>query len=445
MKNRKSILAWRPEALMRKNGTDAGGGKNIIAVLDIGSSKICCFIAEVKNHGTIDVIGIGHQASRGVKSGTIIDLRAAETAVAYAVESAETMAVDHLQSQPIRSVLVNIPGTHAAAHQLSVDVKIAGHEVSHRDVRGALAHSRSVVEHDKDELVHVIPAGYTLDKTRGIQEPCGMIGQNLGVNITAVTCLSSSLRHLSAIAGQNHLELDGFCSASYASGLASLSEDEMQLGCTVIDMGGGTTSIAVFFEGKLAYTATVPVGGMHVTNDIARGLTTSVADAERIKTLYGSARAAGTDDSDRVDVPPVGENEHSQPNYVPRSFLAGIIQPRIEETFELVQAKLVDSGMGRIAGRRVVLTGGASQLQGLCEIGQVILNKKIRLGMPQRIKGLAEATGGPAFSTAAGLLIYAAEHADEIPVTHSGHVFSLPTTFNSPRLQKMAHWLKENW
>ena len=445
MKDRKSILMRRPEAVLRKKASEAGGGKKIIAALDVGSSKICCFIAEVKNHGTIDIIGIGHQASRGVKAGSIIDLRAAETAVSHAVESAEMMAVDYLQNQPIKSVMVNIPGTHAAAHQLSVDVKIAGHEVSYRDVRGALANSRSVVAQGKDELVHIIPAGYTLDKTRGIQDPCGMIGQNLGVNITAVTCLSSSLRHLSAIVGQNHLELDGFCSASYASGLASLSEDEMQLGCTVIDMGGGTTSIAVFFEGKLVYTAAIPVGGMHVTNDIARGLTTSVVDAERIKTLYGSARAAGTDDSDSIDVPPVGENEHSQPNYVPRSFLAGIIQPRIEETFELVQAKLVDSGIGRIAGRRAVLTGGASQLQGVCEIGQLLLNKQIRLGMPQRVKGLAEATGGPAFSTAAGLLIYAAEHADEIPVTHSGHAFSLPATFNSPRLQKVAHWLKENW
>ncbi len=443
MKDRKRI--WQTNISARKNVPDAGGGKKIIAVLDIGSSKICCFIAEVKNHGTIDVIGIGHQASKGVKSGAIIDLRAAETAVANAVESAEMMAVDHLQNQPIKSVLVNVPGVHAVAHQLSVDVKIAGHEVSSRDVRGALAHSRSVVAHGKDELVHVIPAGYTLDKTRGIQEPCGMIGQNLGVNITAVTSLSSSLRHISAIVGQNHLELDGFCSASYASGLASLSEDEMQLGCTVIDMGGGTTSISVFFEGKLVYTAAVPVGGMHVTNDIARGLTTSLADAERIKTLYGSARTTGTDDLDSVDVPPIGEEEPSQPNYVPRSFLAGIIQPRIEETFELVQAKLVDSGIGRIAGRRAVLTGGASQLQGLCEIGQLLLNKQIRLGRPQRIKGLAEATGGPAFSTAAGLLIYAAEHPDEIPATHSGHAFSLPMAFNSPKLQKMAHWLKENW
>ncbi len=419
--------------------------KNVIAALDIGSSKICCFIAEVKGPGSIEVIGIGHQASKGVRSGNIVDLRAAETAVAHAVESAEMMAKDRMQGQQLKSVLVNVPGMQTIPHQLSVDVKIAGHEVSERDINSALAHSRSVVVPGKEELIHVIPAGYTIDQTRGIQEPCGMIGQNLGVRITAITGLSSALRHLAAVVGQNNLELDGFCSTPYASGLASPVGDELQLGCTVIDMGGGTTSIAVFFEGRLVYSAAVPVGGQHVTNDIARGLTTSITDAERIKTLYGSAHTTGMDDSAIIDVPPIGEEEHSLPNYVPRSLLTGIIQPRIEETFELVRAKLVDSGVNQIAGRRVILTGGASQLPGLCDIGQLILDKQIRLGRPQRIKGLAEATGGPAFSTAAGLLIYAAEHADEIPLTSSGHTFSLPVPFNSPVLQKVTHWLKENW
>lgn len=420
-------------------------GRNIIAALDIGSSKICCFIAEVKSTGTIEVIGIGHQASRGVKSGTIVDLRATETAVAGVVESAEMMAKDRMQGQPLKSVFVNVPGMHTLPHQLSVDVKISGHEVSDRDIQNALAHSRSVAAHGKEELIHVIPAGYTLDQTRGIQEPRGMTGQNLKVNMTAITGLSSSLHHLGAIVGQNQLELDGFCSTPYASGLACPVGDELQLGCTVIDMGGGTTSIAVFLEGKLIYSAAIPVGGQHVTNDMARGLTTSLADAERIKTLYGNAHAAGTDDSANIDVPPVGEEEHSQPNYVPRSQLTGIIQPRIEETFELVRAKLVDSGINQIAGRRVILTGGASQLPGLCDIGQLILEKQLRLGRPQRIKGLAEATGGPAFSTAAGLLIYAAEHADEMPLTPPGHTFSLPVPFSSPVLQKVTHWLKENW
>ncbi len=418
---------------------------SIIAALDIGSSKICCFIAEVKSPSSIEVIGIGHQASRGVKSGTVIDLRAAETAVAHAVEAAELMARHKLQDKPIKSVFINVPGMHTLPHPLSVDVKIAGHEVSEKDVRNALSHSRSVVAPGKEELIHVIPAGYSIDNTRGIREPRGMIGQNLGVNITAITGLAPALRHLSSVASQNNLEIDGFCATPYASGLAASVGDELQLGCTVIDIGGGTTSIGVFFEGKLVYSAAIPVGGQHVTNDLARGLITSIADAERIKTLYGSAHATGIDNGEMIDVPPMGEEEHEQPNYVPRSFITSIIQPRIEETFELVRAKIVDSGMSHISGRRVILTGGASQLPGLCDIGQVILDKKIRLGKPRSIKGLAEATGGPAFSTAVGLLIYAAEHADEIPSVASSHSFTLPGPLNSPMLQKVTHWLKENW
>ena len=425
--------------------TETVGGKNIIAALDIGSSKICCFIAEVKSPGNIEVIGIGHQASKGVKSGTIIDLRAAETAVAHAVEAAEIMAKDKLQGQPLKSVLINVPGMHTLPHPLSVDVKISGHEVSDRDVQNALSHSRNIVVPGKEELIHVIPAGYNLDHTRGIQEPRGMIGQTLGVNITAITGLSPALRHLAAVAGQNNLELDGFCSAPYASGLAASVGDELQLGCTVIDIGGGTTSMAVFLDGKIVYSAAIPVGGNHVTNDIARGLITSIADAERIKTLYGSAHATGIDNGELIHIPPVGEVDHDHPNYVPRSFLTSIIQPRIEETFELVRAKLVDTGISQIAGRRVILTGGASQLPGLCDIGQLILDKQIRLGKPRNVKGLAEATGGPAFSTAVGLLIYAAEHADEIPATTPVHGFGLQLPFSNPVLQKVTHWLKENW
>jgi len=419
--------------------------KNIISILDIGSSKICCFIAEVKNHGTINIVGIGHQASRGIKSGTVIDLKAAETAVAQAVESAEIMAKDYLQGQPIKSVLVNVSSINTASHQTTVDVKVAGHTVTDRDVRAALAHSKSVTVSGKEDLIHIIPAEYTLDRTRGIQEPRGMVGDVLGVNITAITGFAAPLCHLSTIVEQNQLELDGFCSSIYASGLSVLSDDEMQLGCTVIDMGGGTTSIGVFYGGKLIYTASVPVGGINVTNDIARGLTTSISDAERIKTLYGSAHTTITDDSSMIDVPPIGEEEQAQANYVPRSLLTGIIQPRIEETFEMVRAKLVDDGFNQIAGRRVVLTGGASQLPGLSDISKLILDKKIRLGRPQHVKGLAESTCGPAFSTSSGLLTYMAEHSNEIPATSAVCNFSLPMGLNDHFLHKVTVWLKENW
>jgi cell division protein FtsA len=420
-------------------------GKNIIAALDIGSSKISCFIAEIKSHGTIEVIGIGHQASKGVRSGTIIDMKAAETAIAHAVEAAEIMAKDQLQGQPITSVFVNVPGTQVLSHQLNIDVRIGGHEVATRDIKNALLQARSVAVAGKDQLIHVIPASYSIDRQRGIAEPRGMAGETLGVRISAITAMSGATRNIAHVVGPNHLDVNAFVAAPYAAGLACLVEDEKNLGCAVVDMGGGTTSIAVFSEGKLAYTSAIPVGGNHVTSDIARGLTTSLADAERIKTLYGSAHATGIDDGAMIDVPPIGEEEHAQPNYVPKSLLTGIIQPRIEETFELVRAKLVDSGAYQLTGRRIVLTGGASQLPGLTDIAQLILDKQIRSGIPQRIKGLAEATGGPAFSTCAGLLHYAAEHAEEIPVIETGHHFALNVPFTGDLVKKVTHWLKENW
>lgn len=424
---------------------DTTGGKNIVAALDIGSNKISCFIAEIGHHGGIDVIGIGHQASKGVKAGTIIDLKAAETAVAHAVESAELMARSTLQGQPISSVVVNVPGTHTLSHQMSVNLRISGSEITDRDIRNALAHSRNVSVQNKDELMHIIAAGYTLDGQRGIADPRGMTGQSLDAHLSPVTALCSSTRNISAVLHQNHINVEAYCAAPYAAGLASVVDDEKDLGCTVIDMGGGTTSIAVFSQGKLIYSSAVPVGGNHVTSDIARGLTTSIADAERIKTLYGGAQATVMDDGALIDVPPIGEEEPLQPHYVPRSLLIGIIQPRIEETFELVRAKLVDSGLHQFAGRRVILTGGASQLPGLCEIGQLILDKQIRLGRPHRIRGLAESTSGPAFSVCAGLLHYAAEHAHEIPHLQTGHGFSLPGYLSGNMLQKVTHWLKENW
>lgn len=434
-------------------GVKSAPAHNLIAALDVGSSKICCFIAEVKSHGSIEVVGIGHQASKGVRAGVITDLRACETAVAHAVEAAELMARQKLGGEPLKSVFVNVPGTQCLTHNRHVDVRISGHDVSDRDMRAAMDHANTLAVSGKDELIHVIASGYSIDGQRGISEPRGMTGQNLGVSLTGVTALSPALRNLGTMAAQNRLEIDAFCASPYAAGLSTLVDDEMKLGCTVIDMGGGTTSVAVFMEGKLVFSAAIPVGGNHVTSDIARGLTTSLTDAERIKTLYGSTHASPSDDGAMIDVPPVGEEEHAMPNYVPRSLLTGIILPRIEETFELVRAKMTDAGVYQAAGRRVVLTGGASQLAGLCDVAQLILDKQVRLGRPQKIKGLAEATGGPAFATAAGLLIYAASHAEEIPQAREGYHFSLPANFNLPFalpfdgkvITKVTHWLKENW
>lgn len=426
-------------------GRGATGEREIVAALDIGSSKVCCFIAEVRPHGGLEVVGIGHQASRGVRGGAIVDLKACEMAVSHAVESAEIMAKERLGGQPIRSVHMAVAGTQVLPHHLDVETRVAGSEIGDRDIAGALSHARGAAAHGRDELIHAVPASFTVDGQRGIAEPRGMKGQQLKVGVTAVTAYAAGLRNLSWVAARNQLDIDAFCAAPYAAGLSCLVEDEKDLGCTVVDMGGGTTSIAVFAEGKLIYTAAIPVGGQHVTNDIARGLTTSVADAERIKTLFGSAMALGADDGAVIDVPPVGEEDHFQPNYVEKSQLIGVIQPRIEETLELVRARLTDSGIGPRAGRRVVLTGGASQLPGVPDLARLILEKQVRLGRPQRIRGLAEATGGPSFAACAGLLHYAADHADETPATARRTVLTLPGPFAGVWMQKVTHWLKENW
>lgn len=413
---------------------------SIVAALDIGTSKICCFIARVMDEGGLNVIGIGHHVAKGVKSGTIVDMDEAVDAVRHAVHAAERMAREHLNGQPISEVVVNVPGVHAQSSRLSVDIDIDGHEITDFDVRRALAQARNVEVAGENELIHALPAGFSIDGHRGIMEPRGMYGQTLSVQLHAVTAATGAVRNLSTCLQRAHLEIEGLCVSPYAAALACLVEDEMDLGCTLIDMGAGTTSVAVFIEGQMVFCDAVPVGGAHVTSDIARGLTTPLADAERIKTLYGSAYAATIDESDLIDVPLIGEEAHTHPNHVPRSILVNIIQPRLEETFEMIRAKLDDSGFGQIAGRRVVLTGGASQLSGLRELGQLILDKQIRLGRPTRIMGLAEATGGPGFSAAAGLLIFAAEHLEEQPAEELVTADAPGTLF-----ERVSHWLRENW
>jgi cell division protein FtsA len=213
----------------------------------------------------------------------------------------------------------------------------------------------------------------------------------------------------------------------------------MDLGCTVIDMGGGVTSFAVFHGNHMVYADAMPIGGQHVTSDIARGLTTTLNDAERLKVLYGSAVATGMDESELIDVPQIGEDELSHPNHVPRSLLVGIIQPRIQETLEMVQQRLKDSGVSNVAGRRVVLTGGASQIPGLRDLAQTILEKQVRLGHSIRVGGLADAVSGPAFATTAGLLIYASERHHESPSEIKG--YNVPENI----MGRVKHWLQENW
>jgi cell division protein FtsA len=413
----------------------ARGG--LIAALDVGTTKVCCFIARLESTGHPRVIGIGHQVSKGMRAGSVVDMEATELSIRAAVEAAERMA-----GEQIREVFVNLSAGLPDSHTFGVEVSIAGHEVGDHDIRRVLDLGRSRGDTPVDrEIVHAIPVGYTIDGSRGIRDPRGMFGDRLGVDMHVVTAATGPVRNLSVCVARGHLQIASMVISPYASGLASLVEDEMDLGITLIDMGGGTTSIAVFYDGSLVHTGVIPIGGVHVTNDIARGLLTPTAHAERMKTLYGSAMPGASDDRDFIDVPQVGESEHDSPNHVPRSLLNAIIRPRLEETFELVRTHLKDSGFDRAGGRKVVLTGGASQLQGVNELAASILDKQVRIGRPIRLGGLAEAAGGPAFATCAGLIAYAARGPVEAVL---GGGAADERAGNGP-LGKLGRWIKANF
>ncbi|MGE0660900.1 MAG: cell division protein FtsA [Reyranellaceae bacterium] len=407
----------------------------IIAALDIGSSKVCCFIARVEGGNQLRVVGIGHQQSSGIKGGNIVDMEAAEHALSSAVNAAEQMC-----GERVEEIVVGVGGGYPASHTFGVEVAIGGHEVADKDIRRVLSQVHLPAETSDRELIHTMPIGYSIDGRAGVRDPRGMYGERLGVDVHLVTAASGAMRNLGICVKRAHLEIADRCVTSFAAGLASLVQDEMDLGVTLIDMGGGTTSIAVFYDGNLIYTDSIPVGGNHVTHDIARGLSTPVADAERMKILYGRSVSKPNDEYEIIDVPLIGEQEHTEPNHVPRSILVGIIRPRIEETFELVRGRLEASGVDKLTGRRIVLTGGASQLDGIAESAAQILNKQVRNGRPVRVTGLAEATGGPAFSACAGLLTYA------LRAQSSGTAASVPgAESEASRFGRLGSWLRENF
>ena len=412
----------------------------LLAALDIGSSKIACFIGRViDDEGTFEVLGVGHHASRGVKNGAIVDLDAAEAVIRQTVHAAENMAADIMKGYPLREVIVNLPGVHAASHGYTSDVQVAGHEITDNDVQRALAKAQEQVLSEEYELIHTIPMDFRIDGNDGIRDPGGMFGQDMAVDIHMVTGDISPLQNMATAIERSHLDITALCVSAYAAGLACLVEDEMDLGCTVIDIGGGVTSFAVFNGGRMIYSDAIPVGGNHITNDIAKGLTTSTADAERLKVLYGSAMASNLDESELIDVPRLGEDENHEPNHVPRSLLVGIIQPRIEEVFEMVRAKLNDSELGNAIGRRVVLTGGSSQIPGLKDLAAHVLDKQVRLGKPIRLTGLPDAVSGPSFATTAGLLTYISERSDEMPAE------IMAQAEPGSMWERIKFWLKENW
>jgi cell division protein FtsA len=291
-------------------------------------------------------------------------------------------------------------------------------------------------------VLHALPTGFSLDAQPNIVEPCGMIGERLGVDLHVVTSEAAAARNLMLAVERCHVGVEAVIATPYAAGLSALVDDEAEMGVVVVDMGGGTTSVGVFAGGHLAHVDALAVGGHHVTMDIARGLTTRVAAAERLKTLYGSALATSSDDRDMIAVHQVDEDERDIPHHLPKSQLVRIIKPRVEEILELVRERLKSAGFATQAGRRVVLTGGASQLVGLPDLAKRILQGQIRIGRPLGIKGLPEAAKGPAFSAAVGMLVYPqVAHAEHFEARSSGGA----GTGTDGYLSRVGRWFRDSF
>lgn len=408
----------------------------LIAALDVGSTKVCCFLARAQDDGHPRIVGIGHQVARGMRAGAVVDLEELEHSIRAAVDAAEDMA-----GERVRAVVVNLSGGNPGSTNVKVEVSMNGHAVNEADIRRMLDHGRAHHESPDRDLIHAIPVDYTIDGNEGIRDPRGMYGERLGVAIHVISAAIGPVRNLMTVVHRCHLDIEARVVSPFAAGLACLVDDEKELGVTCIDMGGGTTSIAVFVGGQLVHTDVIPVGGHHVTNDIARGLSTPLSYAERTKTLYGSAIPSPGDDREMLKVPLVGEDEDGASNQVPRSMLIQIIQPRLEETLELVRSHLEKSGFDKMAGRRVVLTGGASQMQGVRDLAGLVLDKQVRLGRPVGLHGLPEATNGPAFSTCAGLIRYAMTHQ---PAAKNGRRATQEPA-GAGGLSRIGSWLKRNF
>ncbi|MGL4488965.1 MAG: cell division protein FtsA [Rhizobiaceae bacterium] len=420
----------------------------LVTVLDIGSTKITCVIARLtpRNESShlpgrthkVEVLGIGHQRSRGVKSGVISELDAAEQAIRQAVDAAERMA-----GITVESIIVNVSAGRLKGSIVSAAINLGNHGVSESDISRVMAAGVKRAGAVERKHLHVLPVSYTLDAETGIRDPRGMEGAQLGIDMHVLTADAAPLRNLELCINRAHLSVETMVATPYASGLAVLVDDEAELGAACIDFGGGTTTIGVFGEGKFVHADAIAIGGNHVTMDLARGLSTRLDDAEALKARFGTVLTSATDDNEMISVRSINEDHEEAARQIPRAMMTRIIKARVEETLELVRDRLNASGFANVVGKRVVLTGGASQLQGLPEAARRILGRSVRVGRPLGVSGLPEIAKGPAFAATIGLMIY--PQIAEIEQASSGHSTSWSMTGTGGRFARVGQWLKESF
>jgi cell division protein FtsA len=419
----------------------------LVAALDIGSSKVACLIARLRPHPpqqvltrrshAIEVVGFGHAAARGTKAGGVINLAQAEEAIRQAVDGAE-----HMASVEIESVVLSVSAGRLASELLAAEIKVAGSPVSEGDIARVLGAGNRHSMREGRVVLHSLPIGYSIDGGNGIRDPRGMLGSRFGVDMHVATTDIAAARNLMLAVERCHLAVEAMVANPYASGLSVLADDEADLGAAVVDMGAGTTTMAVFLGGRFVHSEGFALGGHNVTLDIARGLNCSVAHAERIKTFYGSVLVGGSDERDMITVPAVNEDEREHGQFVPRSAVVHIIRPRVEEILEMVRDRLAGCSFAAETRGRVILTGGASQMTGLPELAARILGRSVRIGRPLGIAGLPDVAKGAAFAAATGLLVYPQAACLEHFETRSRRYLASGT---GGYLARVGQWLRESF
>jgi cell division protein FtsA len=406
----------------------AQGYENIVVGLDIGTTKICCVVGEVSGR-EVNIIGIGTHPSVGLRKGVVVNIESTVESIKKAVEEAELMA-----GCEISSVYAGIAGGHITGFNSRGIVAIKGTEITPADVARVIDAARAVAIPMDREVIHVLPQEYIVDDQAGIQNPVGMAGVRLEAKIHIVTGAVTSAHNIVKCANRAGLDVCDIVLESLASGEAVLTDEEKQLGTALIDLGGGTSDLAIFAGQNIKHTFVLALGGDNLTNDIAVGLRAPLAEAEKIKKKYGNCIAAAIKSDEAIEVPGMGGRN---PRRMPRQILGEILEPRMEEIFTLIKREIYRAEMENFISSGVVVTGGTALLEGVTEIAEVVLGLPTRLGKPHNISGLIDVVNNPMYATGVGLVLYGARKAPEKKFRIRDQ-----NIFNS-LIQRMKKWFKE--
>jgi cell division protein FtsA len=403
----------------------------MIVGLDIGTSKVVAIVGEVSANGDIEVVGIGSNPSRGMKKGVVVNIESTVHSIQRAVEEAELMA-----GCQIHSVYVGIAGSHIRSLNSHGIVAIKDREVYGLDLERVIDAAQAVAIPADQKVLHILPQEYVIDNQEGIKEPLGMSGVRLEAKVHLVTCAVNAAQNIEKCIRRCGLEVEEIILEQLASSYSVLTEDERELGVCLVDIGGGTTDIAIFTDGSIRHTGVIPIAGDQVTNDIAMALRTPTQHAEEIKIKYACALTQLAGPEETIKVPSVGDRP---PRDLSRQALAEVVEPRYDELFTLIQAEVRRSGYEDMIPAGIVLTGGTSKMEGVVELAEEIFHMPVRVGCPQSVQGLIDIVRNPIYATGVGLLQYGSQHQDE------GSAASRSGAGTNSWLGRFQAWLRDNF